>query len=93
MGACSFPDYRFLPEDHEPVRDPFAVCTDGMPSDAETGIDCGGGCPPCGMGQTDDHAVDCGARGVGVSAHSLSATHGDACAAIDHACSAGTSIT
>ncbi len=38
--------------------------------------------------QARDHATDCGAR-----AHSLSATHGEAVPAIDHARSAGTSIT
>ncbi len=58
LGACSFPDYRFLPDEPEPI--PIAsVCTDGMPSDAETGIDCGGGCPRCGMGETCERHEDC----------------------------------
>ncbi len=55
FAACSFPGYEV-----EPAVDPLAsVCTDGLPSDAESGIDCGGGCPPCGMGQTCRGHQDC----------------------------------
>jgi hypothetical protein len=55
FGACSFPDYRVAP-----ASDPLAtVCSDGRPSGAETGLDCGGGCPPCGMGEPCDKHSDC----------------------------------
>jgi hypothetical protein len=57
FSACSFPEYKI---EEEPPVDPLAsVCTDGQPSDAESGIDCGGGCPPCGMGQTCRGHQDC----------------------------------
>jgi hypothetical protein len=36
-----------------------SVCTDGKISDAETDVDCGGGCPPCGMGKACDDYEDC----------------------------------
>ena len=53
-AACSFPDYTIVPVD------PLAsICSDGLPSAAETGVDCGGGCPPCGMGQTCRTYQDC----------------------------------
>src|SRR5688572_12226824 len=57
FGACSFPEYSTDP----PVEvDPLAsVCTDGQPSAAESGIDCGGGCPPCDMGETCRIHQDC----------------------------------
>ena len=53
LGACSFPEYRF-----EPVP-AVSICADGQLSEAETGIDCGGGCPPCGLGETCEIAADC----------------------------------
>jgi hypothetical protein len=57
LAACSFPEYEFVTE---PKADPLAsVCTDGLPSPAETGIDCGGGCPPCRMGETCAEHADC----------------------------------
>jgi hypothetical protein len=56
--ACSFPEYDTDPP--EPAVDPLAsVCTDGQPSPAESGIDCGGGCPPCGMGEKCNEHDDC----------------------------------
>jgi len=61
IGACglvacsSFPTYTFGPE-----PDPLAsICTDKRSSAAETGIDCGGGCPPCEVGQTCRVHADC----------------------------------
>ena len=53
-AACAFPSYGFS----EP--DPLAsICTDGKPSSAETGIDCGGGCPRCPIGQACKSGNDC----------------------------------
>jgi F5/8 type C domain len=55
FAACSFPTYQL-----GPAPDPLAsVCTDGKLSAAESGIDCGGGCPPCGMGQACRTHQDC----------------------------------
>jgi hypothetical protein len=55
LSACSFPKYEF-----GPAPDPLAsVCTDGLPSDAETDIDCGGGCAPCGEGKICRRDQDC----------------------------------
>ncbi|HXK17619.1 MAG TPA: hypothetical protein VNG33_07445, partial [Polyangiaceae bacterium] len=52
FAACSFPSYT--------TPDPLlSICTDGLPSAAETGTDCGGGCPPCGMGEKCRVATDC----------------------------------
>jgi hypothetical protein len=63
LAACSFPDYRFVTE---PAVDPLAsVCTDGLPSDAETGVDCGGGCPPCAMGEPCVEHQDCESMACG----------------------------
>ncbi|HVJ20661.1 MAG TPA: discoidin domain-containing protein [Polyangiaceae bacterium] len=57
LAACSFPDYGFEPEPTEP---PLAsICADGLTSEAETGIDCGGGCAPCGVGEPCLVADDC----------------------------------
>ncbi len=57
LVACSFPEYVIEPP---PVVDPLAlVCTDGQPSPAESGIDCGGGCPACGMGEMCREHSDC----------------------------------
>lgn len=54
LAACSFPDYTIVPVD------PFAsICSDGSISPAETGVDCGGGCPPCGMGEGCRTHQDC----------------------------------
>ena len=53
-AACSFPDYTIVPVD--PLS---SICTDGLSSAAETGIDCGGGCPPCGMGEICRTYLDC----------------------------------
>ncbi|HEX2870673.1 MAG TPA: discoidin domain-containing protein [Polyangiaceae bacterium] len=55
FAACSFPAYEL-----GPAVDPLAsICTDGATSPAESGIDCGGGCPPCGVGQTCKVHQDC----------------------------------
>lgn len=54
FAACSFPSYGFV------EIDPLArICTDNLPSVAETDIDCGGGCPPCAVGKTCRDAQDC----------------------------------
>lgn len=58
FAACSFPEYTV-----EPPPDPLAsVCTDGLPSAAETGIDCGGGCPDCPVGESCLSHDDCQSR-------------------------------
>lgn len=45
------------------LDDPLAsICNDGLPSAAESGIDCGGGCQPCGMGQACRAYTDCESR-------------------------------
>jgi hypothetical protein len=54
FAACSFPGYEIFSID--PLA---AICTDRLPSSAETGVDCGGGCTPCGMGQSCRTFVDC----------------------------------
>jgi hypothetical protein len=55
FAACSFPVY-----DLDPPVDPLAsICTDGKTSPAETGIDCGGGCPPCAVGEGCRGHQDC----------------------------------
>jgi hypothetical protein len=55
FAACSFPSYQLGPE-----ADPLAsICTDGRSSAAETCIDCGGGCPPCSVGETCKSHQDC----------------------------------
>jgi hypothetical protein len=53
--GCSFPDYQV----DEVETYPISVCTDGAPSGAETGLDCGGICPPCAAGQSCVAAGDC----------------------------------
>jgi hypothetical protein len=53
-ASCAFPDYKV------DEGDPLArICTDNLPSAAETGIDCGGGCPPCGVDQPCRAPQDC----------------------------------
>ncbi len=54
-SACSFPDFRVDAEESQLER----ICSDGKTSDAETGEDCGGGCPPCGVGEPCRVAADC----------------------------------
>lgn len=54
IASCTFPEYKVQ------EADPYAkICTDGLTSAAETGVDCGGGCPPCGMGQPCRKHSDC----------------------------------
>lgn len=61
--ACSFPDYSITTE---PPRDPLEyVCTDGLPSAAESGIDCGGGCPDCPVGEHCNSNDDCQSQSCG----------------------------
>jgi hypothetical protein len=36
------------------IRPPAASCSDGIQNQGETGIDCGGPCPPCGTGGCSD---------------------------------------
>lgn len=38
---------------------PAATCTDGIRNGNETGVDCGGSCPPCATGQTCTSRADC----------------------------------
>lgn len=57
FGACSFPDYRVDESQSDPS--PARICADHRTSDAETGIDCGGGCPPCAMGEPCRVSADC----------------------------------
>jgi hypothetical protein len=52
--ACSFPEFEV-----EKVDPLASICTDGKTSPAESGVDCGGGCPPCGMGQACNGYEDC----------------------------------
>lgn len=53
--ACSFPDYR-VPEEADGLA---RICSDGRVSEAETDVDCGGGCPPCAMGDRCKESADC----------------------------------
>jgi hypothetical protein len=55
LAACSFPEYAFQPDGAHLS----SICADGLPSAAETGIDCGGGCPPCGTGEACLETSDC----------------------------------
>ena len=58
FAACSFPTYEL-----GPAPDPLAsVCTDGASSPAESGIDCGGGCPPCAVGERCRGHQDCASQ-------------------------------
>jgi hypothetical protein len=52
--ACTFPEYKLVEEDPR-----AKICTDGLTSAAETGVDCGGGCPACSMGQPCKKHGDC----------------------------------
>jgi F5/8 type C domain len=54
-AACSFPDYGFSPA--EPSLS--SICTDQIPSSRETGLDCGGVCPPCPAGEACREDADC----------------------------------
>lgn len=56
FAACAFPTYVISDIEDDPRA---SVCTDGLPSDAESGIDCGGGCPPCPMGEACRSHQDC----------------------------------
>jgi F5/8 type C domain len=56
FSACSFPDYSIEVDAGLGVA---RICSDGAPSEAETGIDCGGGCPPCQVDQPCKAATDC----------------------------------
>ncbi len=56
LAACSFPEYGF---DQAPAPPPPSICADGLPSEAETGIDCGGGCMPCDVGEPCEVERDC----------------------------------
>lgn len=54
-ASCSFPEYGIAPD-----TNPFErICSDKLISDAETDVDCGGGCPPCAMGKACKTADDC----------------------------------
>lgn len=58
--ACAFPEYTL---EQTPGQAPPSalnrICTDGLPSDAETDIDCGGGCSPCHEGKRCELPTDC----------------------------------
>jgi hypothetical protein len=53
--SCSFPDYTV---DDGPTG-LARICSDDKLSEAETDVDCGGGCPPCQMGRRCRVAADC----------------------------------
>jgi hypothetical protein len=58
--ACAFPDYAVSDDEISAAGDPLAmICTDDKPSSAETGLDCGGGCPRCPVGQACKSGTDC----------------------------------
>ncbi|MES1188629.1 MAG: discoidin domain-containing protein [Myxococcales bacterium] len=56
LAACSFPDYSIESDTASVLAH---ICSDGLLSAAETGIDCGGGCPPCQEGQPCKTPTDC----------------------------------
>lgn len=72
FAACSFPEYQV--EEVDPLAQ---VCTDGRTSAAESGIDCGGGCPRCGMGQSCRNHQDCESLACGADGTCQVATCGD----------------
>jgi hypothetical protein len=51
LFACSFPEYQ--------LDWVSRVCSDGVTSALETGVDCGGGCDPCNTGQVCERQSDC----------------------------------
>ena len=55
--ACSFPDFGITPT--RPGNALERICSDGASSEAETGVDCGGGCPPCPQGEPCRRPADC----------------------------------
>lgn len=56
FAACTFPEYAI---EQDPYLILARICSDERPSSAETGIDCGGGCPPCQEGDRCEVAADC----------------------------------
>ena len=54
--SCAFPDYAIQ---QDPALLLARICTDGAVSDAETGVDCGGACPPCQHDQPCKVPNDC----------------------------------
>lgn len=54
--ACAFPEYAV---EQDPASVLARLCSDGLVSDAETGVDCGGACPPCQEHQPCQVANDC----------------------------------
>ena len=56
FAACAFPDYAV---EQDPAAVLARLCSDGQVSDAETGVDCGGACPPCKENQVCKVANDC----------------------------------
>jgi hypothetical protein len=56
LVACVFPDYTL---EQDPASVLARICSDGLLSGAETGVDCGGGCPPCAEDQPCKMPSDC----------------------------------
>jgi hypothetical protein len=56
FGACTFPDYGL---EQDPTSFLARLCSDGAVSGVETGVDCGGSCPPCAEHQPCKVARDC----------------------------------
>src|SRR5258706_12023088 len=66
FGGCSFPTYRVEPQladAGQPSVDgsepPPGMCVDGRQGAKETGVDCGGICPPCSAGRGCLVGQDC----------------------------------
>lgn len=56
MASCTFPKYA-VEQDKNQIA--ASVCIDGLTSSSETGVDCGGICPPCSAGQSCAEGKDC----------------------------------
>ena len=56
FAACTFPNYSVM---EDPLAILTRICHDGAVSDAETGVDCGGSCPPCAENQPCQAPQDC----------------------------------
>ncbi|HVY29545.1 MAG TPA: discoidin domain-containing protein [Polyangiaceae bacterium] len=56
FAACGFPEYAV---EEDPLAVLARICSDGAVSGAETGVDCGGSCPPCAENEPCLAARDC----------------------------------
>jgi len=62
MGGCALPSLDEYAKGLDPADSgvmPATFCRDGLIGPNETGVDCGGLCPPCGAGQGCIGATDC----------------------------------